>query len=270
MRAKTVAIILAVISIVLAAGLFFRHSQAVKEKRSDTAAIHQLSNVWVQVKTSLDEQKLVNLSLERDLDGQSQLARTYSNNLSKLNADFSKLQSKAKEEAELAQAELTKRDAKIQEYEAQRDEMTKRMDEMKGSIDGLENQIADTQRRLEAAEGDREFLLKELKRLQAEKAELERQFNNLALLRDQVRRLRDELSVARRLDWIRRGIYGNQTMKGAERLQRGLANTTSTNGGNYNLDVEIKRDGGVELKSPPVTNNPTPPPATDGGTTSLR
>jgi len=62
---------------------------------------------------------------------------------------------------------------------------------------------ADTERKLAASEGDREFLLAELKRLQAEKVDLERQFNDLALLRDQIRKLKDELSIASRLEWIR-------------------------------------------------------------------
>src|SRR5437868_6465012 len=83
--------------------------------------------------------------------------------------------------------EIAKRDSKIKELEGQNDEMTKKLTELNGSIGSLEKQIADTEKRLAASEGDRAFLLKELKRLQIEKAELERQFNDLVVLRDQVR-----------------------------------------------------------------------------------
>ena len=118
------------------------------------------------------------------------------------------------------------------------------------SITSLESQIDDTKKKLAASEGDREFLLKELKRLQAEKAELERKFNDLAVLRDQVRKLRDELSIARRLEWIRRGLYGFE--RGAERLQKGLPAGAQTN---YDLNVEIKQSGGAKIV-PTATNTP--------------
>src|SRR2546429_8064858 len=137
--------------------------------------------------------------------------------------------------------------------------MTKQMTDLNTSISNLESQVAETQRKLEASEGDREILLKELKRLQAEKAELERRFNDLAVLRDQVRKLRDELSIARRLEWIRRGLYGSE--RGAEKLQKGLAAAGPQT--NYDLNVEIKQSGGAKIVSPstnaPATNVPAPP-----------
>jgi hypothetical protein len=115
---------------------------------------------------------------------------------------------------------------------------------------------------LEASEGDREFLLKELKRLQAEKSDLERQFNDLAMLRDQVRRLRDELSVSRRLEWIRRGLYGS--LKGGELLRKGFASASNTQT-NFNLDVEIKRDGSATV----LTNTPGADAAATNNAASL-
>jgi hypothetical protein len=101
------------------------------------------------------------------------------------------------------------------------------------------------------------LLLRELKRLQAEKAELERQFNDLVLVREQFRKLKEELSIARRLDWIRRGLYGATERKGAELLQRGMvAPPVRTN---YNLDVEIKKDGGAKINAAPNAPPPIPP-----------
>jgi hypothetical protein len=95
--------------------------------------------------------------------------------------------------------------------------------------------------------------LKELKRLQSEKMELERQFNDLAMLRDQVRKLKEELSTASRLDWLRRGLYGS-TPKGAEKLRQPLTTTNNLK----NLDVELHQSGAVKINSP--TNAPAPAP----------
>ena len=95
------------------------------------------------------------------------------------------------------------------------------------------------------------YLLGELKRLQREKNDLERQFNDIAMLRDQVRKLRDELSISRRLDWIRRGLYGS--LKGAERLQKSPTTPTTNR---FDLNVELKESGTVN-----VTPLPEPPPA---------
>ena len=56
----------------------------------------------------------------------------------------------------------------------------------------------------------------------AEKAELERQFNDLAVLRAQVSKLKEELSVARRLEWIRQGLFASTEQRGAQKLMQGL------------------------------------------------
>jgi hypothetical protein len=111
---------------------------------------------------------------------------------------------------------------------------------------------------LDAAEGDREFLLRELKRLQSEKADLERQFNDLDLLRTQVAKLKEEISVARRLDWIRRGIYGGgETRKGAELLMQGV--TVAVPRTNFSLNVELRQDGSATvLPGGTGTNAPAP------------
>jgi hypothetical protein len=69
---------------------------------------------------------------------------------------------------------------------------------------------------------DRDFLTQELQRLQQEKAALERQFNDLLALREQVRKLKEELTVSRRLEWIRKGLNAGTMTNGARRLVEGL------------------------------------------------
>ena len=76
-----------------------------------------------------------------------------------------------------------------------------------------------------------------------------KQFNDLAVLREQVRKLKEELSVARRLDWIRRGIYGSRDQKGAEMLAKPAAVPASAPAANADLNVEIKQGGGVKIET---------------------
>lgn len=115
------------------------------------------------------------------------------------------------------------------------------------SIQKLEGQLNDTTGKLNISEKNREFLIKELKRLQSEKAELERQLNSIDFLTEQVRRLKQETSVSGRLDIVRKGIYGFR--RGGERMvfsnDRAVRNLSRTN---YNLNVEVHEDGNAEVK----------------------
>jgi hypothetical protein len=129
----------------------------------------------------------------------------------------------------------------------------------------LTTQIEETKRKLTASEGEKGFLEKELKRLMAEKAELEKQFNDLAVLRAQVSKLKEELSVARRLDWIRQGLFASTDQKGAQKLMQGPAASSQAKPApkpSYDLNVEVSADGSVKV-IPPLTNRPaaTNPPA---------
>jgi chromosome segregation ATPase len=265
MQGKNILIIfLIILGAALGIGLIVRNNNANEEKQKDTAHITQLSNDVVQVRGQLDDQKSVNMTLEGHVSELKtnivQIKATteaISNKLTQteaaLGATAATLE-KTQADLKQTQEEVAKREAKIKELEGQNDELTKKMVDLNTSLGNLEKQIADTERKLAASEGDRAFLLKELKRLQAEKAELERQFNDLAVLRDQVRKLKEELSIARRLEWIRRGIYGVQNAKGAEVLLR--PRPTAPAGTNADLNVELKQSGGVKIQS--GTNAPPP------------
>ena len=72
MNFKIVAALLTLACLALAAGLVYRHNTATEEKKKDIATIVSYSNQVVDVTKKLDEQKLVNLSLERDFTAQSE------------------------------------------------------------------------------------------------------------------------------------------------------------------------------------------------------
>lgn len=233
-----------------------RHKQALNVKKADEEKISDYSNTVEVTRTKLDEQEKLAMYLQTNLTLRTEELSGASNNLSKLNADLARTQREMQAAAEAAKAEIERRDAQIAQLTTQTNVLTQQMDDLTASIGKLGKQIADTETKLAASEGDREFLLKELKRLQVEKAELERQFNDLSALRVQVAKLKEELSVARRLEWIRLGIYGAQDKKGAERLMAGNPSTARST--NFSLNVELKQDGGATVVNP-ATNKAVAP-----------
>ena len=252
--------VLTVICLALGIALFFRHRRAVDQLQSDAARILVLQNDLVKASNQRDELHKISLLLETNLTITSLELSGISNHLVKTAADLEKAKTDAKAAAEAFQAEMKKRDAKIAELEHENSTLEKQSDDLRGAITGLEKAIVDTEKKLAASEGDREFLLKELKRLQTEKAELERQFNDIVELRKQLSRLRDELSIARRLEWIKKGIFGMTEIKGGQLLmQPSKAKDGSPTGTNFGLQAELRTDGSATVTTPNV-----PAPAKSG------
>ncbi len=253
MNLKPIAFLLVVISVALGGSLYYRHTQAVKKGVEDKAIITSLSEQVVNKEIALREQTLVNVSLDKDLQTRTEEIGKLSQELLSVSNILVKTEADAKTTQAALTAEIAKKEARITDLEGQRDDLTKKMTDLNGSIALLEVKIDSTQKKLAASEGDREFLLKELKRLQAEKAALEQQFNDLAILRDQVKKLRDELSISRRLDWIKRGLYGDT--KGGERMMKSLSPPPSIAKPTFDLNVELKSGGGATIA--PKTNTPS-------------
>ena len=87
------------------------------------------------------------------------------------------------------------------------DILTKLLAELETRLKTLGEQRQETGEKLAGPAGDKELLQKELARLQKETAGLEKQFHDLVLLRDNVRKLKEELSIARRIEYIKQGLY---------------------------------------------------------------
>ncbi len=248
-------IILAVICVGLTVVLLSTKKQAGEEKRKDTDKILSLSNEWAETSSQLNEQRQVNIMLTNDL------ATTRSNfeNLSNKLTDVTTTLDKTAASLKASQTAVAERDQRIAALETENRELDEKAIDLSAALTNLTTQIEDTQHKLAASEGDKAFLEKELKRLMAEKAELERQFNDLAVLRAQVSKLRDELSVARRLEWIRKGLFTTDAQKGATRLlQLNSPPAPTVKSNAYDLNVEINADGSVKV-IPPLTNAPAAP-----------
>ncbi|MCC7374908.1 MAG: hypothetical protein IT581_09640 [Verrucomicrobiales bacterium] len=227
------------------------------QQQSNEVIILDFSNRWETTRRSLDEQKRVNEVLETNLTDRARSLESSKVEIAGLTTDLAK----SRAETKTAQDEVAKRDAQISTLENRNGDLTKQMGDLQTAITGLESQITEAERKLATSEGNRQDLLKELQHLQNEKIAMEKQLNDLAFVRDQVRKLKDELTVARRLEWIRRGIYTSGSRKGAEALTSSKtapkepAKTDAAGGG---LEVELKTSGEVKVSTSTNASNATP------------
>jgi chromosome segregation ATPase len=261
-------IILTLVCVGLAIALVVNQSSSsrdIKEARNQSLIN---SNSLVDTSKKLDELRQVNVTLNNDLAARAQDLSSLTNQVT----DTSNALAKAEDSLKAAQDEVAKRDTQIADLESQNKQLDEKTADLSTSITNLQSQIDDTQKKLAASEGDKAFLEKELQRLVAEKAELERQFNDLKVLKAQVAKLKEEVNISRRLAWIREGIFARADQKGAEQLMQKsepvvASNTVNSNTppqpprqGNYDLNVEVNADGTVRV-IPPTNSAPTNPPS---------
>ena len=170
--------------------------------------------------------------------------------LLKANDDFTKLKSEHDTFIEKTAQELAAKDEAIKALNddlaaaknKHRDYDTQ-IDDLNSQIVTKDQEIDAIQRRLEASDADREFLLKQRDKLIAEKAELEKQFQDIAVLREKVLKLQGELMASRKLEWIRRGLYGSARQKGGSKLMSMSRRKTKEDPTtSADLNVEIRQD----------------------------
>ena len=255
MNAKTFGIVLLLVALGLGVGWFMTSKQASEDRVIAAGSIGSYSNKWVSSESLLTEQKSVNAKLSTNLTEREIELLAVSNKWTTVTAELAKTEADAKAAAAKAKADIEQRNAKLAELESQKDELTKTSDGLKTQIGGLNSLIDDTNRKLAASEGDRELLQKELKRLLAEKADLERKFQDLAVLREQVSKLKEQLNIANRLDFIRRGLYGFDK-KGAQVLNEGIKvpAARATNAAGAQINAELGTDGSAKVSA--TTNAP--------------
>jgi DNA repair exonuclease SbcCD ATPase subunit len=252
MNARIGAVILLVVCAGLVVVLFTTRKKAESQKEEANDRIYALSNKWVTTSEDLADSRNVNVQLSGDLSNRNQQISALKEQLTQSEASI-----------KAAQERIAQESNRVAELETQNLALDQRAMDLSSTITNLNLAIEETQRKLNAAEGDRAFLEKELQRLMAEKAELERQFNDLAVLRSQVKRLKEELAISRRLDWIRKGLFGAADQKGAELMMQqtseGRKPAAEPKRPHYNLNVEVGDDGTIRV-IPALTNNPAQTP----------
>ena len=253
MKAKVIISILAVVALGLVIALLMSR----KTISNQSTNIGSLSNTVVETRTTLEELRTVHNTTIADLDKRNaeylSLTNSYTDALGTL-AKTEKELKQTEDSLKLTKDEVAARDAKINALEAQNKELDTKSAELNAALTNLTVKIEATQQKLASTEGDKAFLQKELSRLMAEKAELERQLNDLAFLKKQVSQLKAELSIAKRLEWIRQGLFSAGEQKGAAQLMQKTP-PAAAKSNTYDLNVEINSDGSIKV-IPPLTNAP--------------
>ncbi len=255
MKPKVIISIFAVVCLGLIIGLII--SRRTIGTQADDITYH--SNQWQKASIQVSELDKVNETLKEDLSKKSVEFIGLSNNFTEVRTTLQKTEADLKQTEDslkLSKEKVAALDVKIAGLEADNQELDTKSIQLSNDITNLNTQITATQARLAASEGDKALLQQELTKLMKDKAELERQLNDLQFLKKQVAQLKAELSISKRLEWIRQGLFAPGEHKGASQLM-----TPSTpkppKPDNYDLNVEIKSDGSVKV-IPGVTNAPAP------------
>jgi chromosome segregation ATPase len=148
-----------------------------------------------------------------------------------------------------AQQQITNLNSRISDLEVQNKVLDQQASELTNTIAKLDTLIAETQGRLSLSESNSVYLQQELQKQMAQKAEIEHKFNDVDELRQQVRKIKDELFVTRRLQLMKND---NSQKKGAQLLiQRTVPVTNNPAAApNYGLNVEVGSDGSVRVIPP--------------------
>ena len=277
MNNRTGVFALGLLSLGLGVGLICVWVQSSKQHDADLSSFNSYSNraevVQVALTNQLTEQAGRRTTLEKDLE---RLKQEYQQSYLELNSNYVSLSTNlarvtntlSKTATELARtqqtleadkAELAKRDTKIAELEKQNLGLDKQVLDLSTTLTNLNLQIAEAQKKLAESSADKAELGKELKRMLADKAELERQLNDLTVLRARIAKVKEQMTIARRIEWMRQGAYASTEEKGAQKLMQGISAPQTkpkpAPPSFYDLNVEVSADGTIKV-IPPKTNSP--------------
>lgn len=268
MKTKVVIVILAVACVALGIALFAFKKQSDEQQVKDLTSINEFSNQVVEANEHLKELGQVNLSLSNDLaSSQHQVALTeeqltqLSNSLAAANATLAETRGSLLSAQEL----VTNLNLRIADLESQNRALDDQADSLSNRVQQLTAQIDETRNQLAVSETNAAFLQMELQKQLAQRAELEHKFNDIDELRAQVKKIKEEMFVARRIQLMK---YDTGNKKGAELLMMHTTPALSMPpprppAANYDLNVEIGSDGSVRVIPPLANTNSaaTNPPA---------
>ena len=167
-----------------------------------------------------------------------------------------KVEEKLMEQISAQDKEISALNSKLSTAQNKNRDYDSKIKDLNSQMADKDRAIDDIGRRLKSTEEDRDHLLLEQKKLIAEKAELEKQFQDILVLRQKVQQLQVELMASKKLEWLRRGFYGGARKKGGSRLMgMGKKSQSKTVSPNADLNVEVRRDGTVKIV-PIETNSP--------------
>ncbi|HEY3763402.1 MAG TPA: hypothetical protein VGN23_16775 [Verrucomicrobiae bacterium] len=251
MNKKTAIAILIVATVGLAVALIIVCHQWNSEQGTSVSAILQFSNQLDEATANLNDEKQVNLQLNTDLATNRALAVTLSNQLDNASQQIANAQSTL----QTAQQQITNLNQSVSDLEAQNQVLDQRANVLSNTIAQLNTTITDTQMKLAVSQTNNTYLEGELQKQVAEKDELQHKFNDLNEVRQQVKKLKTDALVERRLEWIREGIDPTKQEKnGTILMNHQTPASAAPVRPNFNLNVEVGADGTVRV----LTNAPPP------------
>ena len=257
MKTKLAIVVLTVICAGLAVALIAAKKTTHDQLNEKTAAILDISNQLVAADDHVNDLQQVNLVLTNNYIASQRQIVALSNHLNEASSALAS----SKATLQGAQDQIANLNGRVTDLETQNKVLDDRATELTNTIAALNGQIADTERKLAGSETNNVFLEKELQQQMAQRAELERKFDDLNEVRAQVKKLRDQLFVARRLELMR---AGTADQKGAQLLVQPRTVAASVAPAklppHYDLNVEVGSDGSVHV-IPPPTNVMTNAPA---------
>jgi septal ring factor EnvC (AmiA/AmiB activator) len=231
----TVILILACVGLVVA--LVVTQKNIDEQKRQKDATIAEFSNDLVQANDELTDLRQVNLSLTNDLNASRQQLVLLSNQVLSISDSLSNSDTQLK----AAEDQISTLQAQNQSLDDQAAALTNTIMSLNAKILAAQTQLADSEK-------NSGFLQSEVSTERANYAALQAKFNDLKAVRDQAKKLHNELVVARRLQWIREGTQPGNNMKGATALMaRSWPTNTLAPASHYNLSVEVDSSGGVHI-----------------------
>ena len=261
-------IIFAVLAILMGASTAVYLTQTIKDKEAVIEAHEEKITGLQSAKASLEKDKEDLTVKLNTADSNLKSTKTKLSNLTNEHYESLKEMEVQRKVEEDLMEQLSAKDEKISALNGELSTAQNKNKDYDSQIQDLNSQMADKDRaidnigrRLESAEEDRDHLLRERNKLLAEKAELEKQFQDILVLRQKVQQLQVELMASKKLEWLRRGFYGGARKKGGSRLM-GMSkkNKRTTVSPNADLTVEVRRDGTVKIV--PVETNSLPNEAT--------
>ncbi|MEY4916392.1 MAG: hypothetical protein RL616_305 [Verrucomicrobiota bacterium] len=252
MKIKIAIIVLIVACLGLGVALFATKKQSEEQHSADVTSINSFSNQVVEANDQLKDLSQANLALTNDLALSRQQTLELSNALAVATLTLDQTRANLVD----AQTQVTNLSIQITELETQNKVLDQRAEQLTNTIAQLNTLIAATQGKLAQADINNAYLQDALQKQMAQKAELEHKFSDINEVRAQVKKLKDEMFVARRMQLSKTDPSGK---KGAELLKpqpltpevSAPAKTSPA----YDLNVEVGSDGSVKIIPPGGATN---------------
>jgi chromosome segregation ATPase len=243
------------VSLLLAFGLFIRHSSATdaakvaaerEEKLVGALKVLEAQNTTIRSEADLLAERLKTKTAEATSSAAQNETRAVENRAAAERAQFEKAiadYQRAVKDRDTALANVTQANEQMAK---QAEQLNAEITKQQGAMKDLNAQIAAKEQQLQTAKGERDLLTRELKDLIAKRTELERQLHDLAFLKEQIATLKAEQHTARRFAWFREGTL-NDERRGATRLLEPTKDELAAAAKPGPLRIELSRDGTVKL-----------------------